>query len=64
MLTVLSFILQAQNSEELQQQSTNDDIMHELREQDSKYLQSIVAQNEQIIKLIQNLIELVERSMK
>ena len=59
-LTILSFILQLQNNEELQKQSSNDDIMRELETQDDKFLQTIIKQNSQIIDLNKQILKKLE----
>lgn len=61
-IAIASFILQLQNNDELQKQTTNDDIMGELHTQNTKYLQTIISQNDQIIKLMQKLLNSAERS--
>ena len=59
-LAILSFILQLQNNEELQKQSSNDDIMQELNIQDNKFFQTIINQNNQIIELNKKILEKLE----
>lgn len=63
-LTILSFILQLQNNEELQKQSSNDDIMRELETQDDKFFQTIIKQNNQIIDLNKQILEKLEGGNK
>lgn len=63
-LTILSFILQLQNNEELQKQSSNDDIMRELETQDDKFFQAIIKQNNQIIDLNKQILEKLEGGNK
>lgn len=63
-LTILSFILQLQNNEELQKQSSNDDIMRELETQDDKFFQTIINQNNQIIDLNKQILEKLEGGNK
>lgn len=63
-LTILSFILQLQNNEELQKQSSNDDIMRELETQDDKFFQTIIKQNSQIIDLNKQILEKLEGGNK
>lgn len=59
-LTILSFILQLQNNEELQKQSSNDDIMQELDKQNNRFFQTIIDQNNQIIDLNKKILEKLE----
>lgn len=54
-IAIVSFVLQVQNNQELQKQSTNDDIMGELHLQNTEYLQKVINQNDQIIKLLKKL---------
>ena len=49
-INILSFLLQLENNNELEKQSSNDDIMQELRKQDSLLFKKIIKQNETIIK--------------
>lgn len=53
MLTMVSFILQIFGLTMMSDQATNNDVMQELRTQDSKYLETIIKQNEKIIELLQ-----------
>lgn len=48
-LTILSFAMQVENYEELQNQTTTDDIFKELQRQDREYLDQIVANQERIL---------------
>ena len=48
----LSLILQALSLQVLFQDCNNSDLMNELQKQDSEYLEKIIKQNEEIIKLI------------
>ena len=59
-LAIVSFILQLQNNQELQKQSSNDDIMQELNMQDNKFFQTIISQNNQIIDLNKKILEKLE----
>ncbi len=59
-LAIVSFILQLQNNQELQKQSSNDDIMQELNMQDNKFFQTITSQNNQIIELNKKILEELE----
>lgn len=63
-LTILSFVLQLQNNEELQKQSSNDDIMQELDKQDNRFFQTIIDQNNQIIDLNKKILEKLEGGNK
>lgn len=56
-LTIASFILQLQNQQSLSKQVTNDDVMHELHQQDRKYLEVIINQNAKIISLLESLLD-------
>lgn len=49
-INILSFLLQLENNNELEKQSSNDDIMQELRKQDNLLFKKIIKQNETIIK--------------
>ena len=48
----LSLILQVLSLEILFQDFNNTDLMHELQNQDSNYLQKIIEQNEEILALL------------
>ena len=48
----LSLILQALSLQILFQDYNNVDLMNELREQDEKYLKTIIKQNEEILQLL------------
>ena len=48
----LSLILQALSLEILFKDFNNSDLMQELQRQDSEYLEKIIKQNEEIIKLL------------
>jgi hypothetical protein len=63
-LAIVSFILQLQNNQELQKQSSNDDIMQELNMQDNKFFQTIISQNNQIIELNKKILEKLEGGNK
>lgn len=63
-LAIVSFILQLQNNQELQKQSSNDDIMQELNMQDNKFFQTIINQNNQIIELNKKILEKLEGGNK
>lgn len=52
-INIISFAMQLMNQQNISKQVTSDDIMQELRIQDSKYLQHIMDQNNQIINLLQ-----------
>ena len=51
-LSVIANICQIESYEMLKEEISNNDIMAELQEQDTNYLQKIILQNEQIIKLL------------
>lgn len=59
-LAIVSFILQLQNNQELQKQSSNDDIMQELDKQNNRFFQTIIDQNNQIIDLNKKILEKLE----
>ena len=48
----LSLILQALSLQILFQDYNNSDLMQELQKQDSEYLEKIIKQNEEIIKIL------------
>jgi len=48
----LSLVLQALSLQILFQDYNNSDLMHELQQQDEKYLKTIIKQNSQIIALL------------
>lgn len=48
----LSLVLQALSLQILFQDYNNSDLMQELQRQDSEYLEKIIKQNEEIIKLL------------
>lgn len=52
-LTIISFAMQLLNQQYLSHTVSNDDIMQELRAQDSRYLEQIRGQNNKIIELLQ-----------
>ena len=52
MVDNLSLVLQALSLQILFQDYNNSDLMQELQSQDEKYLEKIIKQNEQIIKLL------------
>lgn len=52
-ITIISFAMQLLNQQYLSHAVSNDDIMQELRAQDSKYLEQIRDQNNKIIELLQ-----------
>lgn len=61
-ITIISFAMQLMNQQNLSRQVTSDDIMQELRVQDSKYLQHIMDQNNQIINLLQTFLDRFSQS--
>lgn len=54
-LGIIANILQIENYNLLLKDKTNNEIMKELQNQDSNYLEKIVKQNEEIIELLKNL---------
>lgn len=56
-ITILSFSMQLLNQQNISKQITNDDVMRELRNQDSKYLQVIIDQNNKIISLLETFLD-------
>lgn len=63
-INILSFLLQIENNNKLDKQSSNDDIMQELREQDSLLFKKIIEQNECIIKQNNDILFLLKRKEK
>ena len=61
-ITIISFAMQLMNQQNISRQVTSDDIMQELRIQDSKYLQHIMDQNNQIINLLQTFLDRFSQS--
>lgn len=61
-ITIISFAMQLMNQQNISRQATSDDIMQELRTQDSKYLQHIMDQNNQIINLLQTFLNRFSQS--
>lgn len=53
-LAIIGFVVQMMNYEQNSKQSSNDDLMREMRTQDRVYLQKIVEQNEKIIKMLES----------
>lgn len=51
-LTLFSSFLGCMNYAENLKQTSNDDLMAELKRQNAEYIEKILAQNEQIIKLL------------
>ena len=51
-LDAISLLLQLLNLQILFQDYNNSDLMNELQKQDTEYLQKIIKQNEEIIKLV------------
>ena len=54
-LGIISNILQIENYNLLLKDKTNNELMKELQNQDQKYLEKIVKQNEEIITLLKKL---------
>lgn len=53
-LAVIAFMVQMADYEATIKQSSNNDLMKEMRRQDSIYLQKIIKQNDEILKLLKN----------
>lgn len=53
-LALFTAFLQIMDYNATMRQSSNDDLMAEMRKQDSEYLQRIIKQNEEIIKILHN----------
>lgn len=51
-ITIVSFAMQLMNQQNIEHQATTNDLLHELRTQDSKYLEVIMQQNNRIIELL------------
>lgn len=56
-ITILSFLMQLLNQHNITKQVTNGDVMRELKNQDSKYLQVIIDQNNKIISLLETFLD-------
>lgn len=53
-LALFTACLQIMDYNATMRQATNDDLMSEMRKQDSEYLQKIIKQNEKIIKILES----------
>lgn len=51
-LTMMSFMMQVENYQELKSQASTDDIFRELQRQDRQYLDRIIENQEKILKLL------------
>lgn len=51
-LSIISFCISIFNLENNLKQTSNDELLKELKLQDTDYLQKIISQNEEIIKLL------------
>lgn len=52
LLSVISFCITIFNLQNNLKQTSNDDLLKELKIQDTEYLQKIISQNEEIIRLL------------
>lgn len=52
LLSVISFCIAIFNLQNNLKQTSNDDLLKELKIQDTEYLQKIISQNEEIIRLL------------
>lgn len=52
MLTIFSVMLQIMGYKNDMSQSSNDDLMRELQRQDKAYLEKIIEQNKEIIRIL------------
>ena len=55
LLTIISFCIQIQNVQKHNMEISNDELMKELQEQDRKYLEKIIANQENILSLLNNI---------
>lgn len=53
-LTIFSVGLQVMTLEQTTKQTSTDDIMQELQKQDRDYMEKIIAQNNEILKILAN----------
>ena len=51
-LAIVGFIMQMANYQQNSKQTSNDDLMKEMRQQDQVYFKKIIQQNEEILKII------------
>ena len=51
-LNLISVILQLQNNEELERQTSTDDLMSELQRQDTDYFRRILSNQEKILSML------------
>ena len=52
LLSIISFCITIFNLQNNLKQTSNDELLKELKIQDTKYLQKIISQNEEIIRLL------------
>lgn len=53
-ITIVSFAMQLMNQQSIERQATTNDLFHELRAQDSQYLEVLMRQNERIIQMLES----------
>lgn len=53
-ITIISFAMQLMNQQSIERQATTNDLLHELRAQDSQYLEVLMRQNERIIQMLES----------
>ena len=53
-ITIISFAMQLMNQQNIERQATTNDLLHELRTQDSQYLEVLMRQNERIIRMLES----------
>lgn len=53
MLAIIAFIIQIMDYDATIRQASNNDLMAEMRKQDSEYLQTIMRQNQKIIRILE-----------
>ena len=59
MLEIMAFIIQVMDYDATIKQVGNNDLMEEMRRQDSEYLQKIIGQNNEIMEQNKEIIELL-----
>lgn len=54
-LSIIGFTLQLENLRANSKQTTNDELMRELQEQDRKYLEKLIANQNQILSMLEKI---------
>lgn len=57
LITMISFVMQVSNYQELKKQTTTDDIYSELRRQDREYLDKIIANQTRILSKLDEILQ-------